>query len=417
MDRKNKRAQQLAQQEQAGMGGAAGGRDGAGKQRAERRNGGDDAQRRGPGMAGMHGQANGSGHVGDGYDSLLAQQPMRSANAGPPGMQRPLVPANLALSHDPAVLFSTDSNGAIHLDGSGPSAGVPLHFGAGGRQPPHLMQHPGGLSMQQPIASSSAFGTSPFNSGSGGVFFSGSHEQGGAGPFASSAGRSYGDGSNGFSRWRSDADGRATDDEDDAEESEEEGDLLINKEDFLPSSLSDLLTPAELSRRRRTQAGFLHAPGQSLPQGMAAGLSRLHALPPPSSAQEPSAGYAGYSFDSNSEQQHFVAPSSVLAQRANPLSLAMSMGRSVSNASLDAHHHQSSYGLSASPGPGMAFRGGSSPLPAEGNGIAIHRASAGGVPQHPGMHRLRTDTVRQQPSPIALPTMGEEVDDGLFELE
>lgn len=187
--------------------------------------------------------------------------------------------------------------------------------------------------------STRAFGSSPFGNS---VFFSGSQDsEGGAGAFARSVGTLGGGGelaprslsarpgsfSGSSLRPRM---GRLGDKNSALQHGEvealEEGDSgdTHNEEDFLPSSLSDLLTPAELERRKRNtasqsvpagaadgQAAFgtgqtvsktssgessapedpresdfdfakrdMHAPGQSLPHGLAAGLSRMHLAAP-----------------------------------------------------------------------------------------------------------------------------------------
>ncbi|CAO1638283.1 unnamed protein product [Sympodiomycopsis kandeliae] len=240
-----------------------------------------------------------------------------------------------------------------------------------------------------------AFGSSPFGQS---VFYSGSQEsEGGVGPFARSVGsaaggRSFGARNGSFSssslrpqmgrldehsRYRGSLDDEAEElaDEDD----EEDGDHF--EEDFLPSSLSDLLTPAELERRKRSAAlgaagrqrtstqsmpaekaeaaaafkagmmdlggrqggawgaqnrttalgdqdvatalpefgsspgsGFSfekrtgHAPGQSLPRGLAAGLSRLH-LAAASGQRQLSSGSTNQGNSSNNNN-HLAIPSS-----------------------------------------------------------------------------------------------------------
>lgn len=206
-------------------------------------------------------------------------------------------------------------------------------------------------------SASRAFGTSPFSHPSGhALFFSGSQDsEGGAGPFARNnrdvfGARSVGRMEDAAKLWGGIHTGSSTQPVV-GNQSEE----IEDAEDFLPSSLSDLLTPAELERRKRSnrlsnsfagnderitvaqsmpshaghafgsslgfgrsaigaerakssnlstgfqqqqlqrqqqghqvtgdeyspfgddrRAGAHHAPGQSLPQGLAAGLSRLH---------------------------------------------------------------------------------------------------------------------------------------------
>lgn len=96
------------------------------------------------------------------------------------------------------------------------------------------------------IPTTNAFGSSPFGQS---VFYSGSQDSEGAGPFARSIPRSSLAASS-FSRLRYSAQGGDGDlAAPDGMHSDEGG-----GEDFLPSSLSDLLTPAELERQRRGRA-------------------------------------------------------------------------------------------------------------------------------------------------------------------
>lgn len=157
--------------------------------------------------------------------------------------------------------------------------------------------------------STRAFGSSPFGQS---VFYSGSQEsEGGAGPFARSAGsaggshfaaRSLGTRNGSFSgsnlrprmsrvderfRHSGGAFGQGATDmeymagDDDVLEDDDEGDDGHNEEDFLPSSLSDLLTPAELERRKRSAAmGAAGRPGaltQSMPAAAADGAAAFQA--------------------------------------------------------------------------------------------------------------------------------------------
>ncbi|PWN53240.1 hypothetical protein IE53DRAFT_366528 [Violaceomyces palustris] len=117
--------------------------------------------------------------------------------------------------------------------------------------------------------SSRAFGTSPFSHPGGhSVFFSGSQDsEGGAGPFARPGGgaashdamfgaRSMGrvDDPKARAKWWNSLGGGGNGFEDD-----EDVDETGSGEDFLPSSLSDLLTPAELERRRRNAREAMHS--------------------------------------------------------------------------------------------------------------------------------------------------------------
>ena len=202
----------------------------------------------------------------------------------------------------------------------------------------NLSGSPAHAHLLEGLPSTRAFGSSPFGSS---VFFSGSQEsEGGTGAFAQSVGTLGGgdlapqslsarSGSFSGSSLRPRM-GRLNEKNAALQrggvEALEEGDSgeTHNEEDFLPSSLSDLLTPAELERRQRNTASQsvpadaadgaaafgvgltvskssrrelatpqdsresdfdfakrdMHAPGQSLPHGLAAGLSRMHLAAP-----------------------------------------------------------------------------------------------------------------------------------------
>lgn len=408
-----------------------------------------------------------------------------------------------------------------------------------------------------------AFGTSPFSHpGSHSVFYS----NGSAGNRLES--EEERPGSLSFATAREDLSaGRHTTEDGEASASGE-----INEEDFLPSSLSDLLTPAELQRRRRsglsttrtpfssstltpqsmpahtattsspwgayhprkaqhleddedslmharqrlaqdkaaaamaasvylqpassslamsnTSAGFLsrrmhrnvsnggqdalqtrqmesyspgaqaalsHAPGQSLPQGLAAGLSRLHLRTDssinvdhgqPERLQGDSRSGLSNSIwnhtnggvigvhsrpGTNHDELGPTAPSSIFAQRA-PIHLAMARsvgGGSVSN-SLDGLHQSSlSTSINGSANvftpyarsPALRSEGGIA-IPAGANasssgneGATITSGSLGNNNKpHPGMHRIRNAGTATG-SPLTLATTGEEVEEPMFELE
>ncbi|SPO23684.1 uncharacterized protein UTRI_03788_B [Ustilago trichophora] len=104
-------------------------------------------------------------------------------------------------------------------------------------------------------SASRAFGTSPFSHPSGhALFFSGSQDsEGGAGPFARSnrdvfGARSVSRMDDAAKLWGGIHAGAAAQPIGGSKDDEE----IEDAEDFLPSSLSDLLTPAELERRRRS---------------------------------------------------------------------------------------------------------------------------------------------------------------------
>ncbi|ETS62080.1 hypothetical protein PaG_03639 [Moesziomyces aphidis] len=381
------------------------------------------------------------------------------------------------------------------------------------------------------------FGSSPFSHPGGhSLFFSGSQDsEGGAGPFARSnrdtfGARSMGRMDDGASLWNgmraasSQSIGRG---ERDVEEIED-------AEDFLPSSLSDLLTPAELERRRRShglsssfagkdervtvaqsmpshagaygsslgfgrsaigaerakasniatgfqqqkqggggldayafrEGGSLsssasrtaahHAPGQSLPQGLAAGLSRMHLRTGGSSDTGLGSGVFGSvggtersafasSFSQSSQPALRVpgsldefalgptAPSSVLPHRS-PLGFAVGGGAAGRLSGSFAERPLN--GAVGSPGSaaGSPF---SPPLSAIGShrqqahgegGIAIpegsaqkHSAAAGArFAPHPATQRLRAGSSAAAPhSPLTLPvvTAEEDEEEAIFELE
>lgn len=256
----------------------------------------------------------------------------------------------------------------------------------------------------------------------------------------------------------------------------------------------------------------LHAPGQSLPQGLAAGLSRLHLEQTsaklqryPSGGGSSSSGGAhtnsGQTAQATARQTPLMhaplsandvrsllgrkssahgsagpsdgydselaptAPGSLLAQRANPLNLAMARsigaqsalgqsydaglhsGPSSSSAQQQQHQHHGPFSSSitsarrgtpgrASPSPATALHaqehhqsanhtGGSAiaipsgALPASPGAQALGVPGAGTAGKHSSLHRVRTGAQSHpaQASPLALPLLGEEVDEPLFELE
>ncbi|KAJ9479477.1 Zinc finger protein LEE1 [Pseudozyma hubeiensis] len=426
-------------------------------------------------------------------------------------------------------------------------------------------------------SASRAFGTSPFSHPSGhALFFSGSQDdEGGAGPFSRGnrdhfGARSTGRMDDAAKAWGGISSG-ATSRPIGGSKVEEE---MEDAEDFLPSSLSDLLTPAELERRRRSNrlsssfagndervtvaqsmpsqaapafgtslgfgrsaigaerakssnlsAGFQqqqqhqgrgedfspfgsgrrasgldsiafregasglstsasrtaahHAPGQSLPQGLAAGLSRLHlrtgrsgepgsrhagagsanvgvgasnadasstaaAFSPQNS--QPSNGAAGGLRVPGSLDEYGLgptAPSSVLPHRS-PLSFAVG---SAGVGGIGGHRLSGSFaerqlgnGTFGSPGSGSVGSPFSPSLSAIGShrvagvgagegGIAIpeggaqkHAAGTGTAryAQHPATHRLRAGSSAAAPhSPLTLPvvTAEEDEEEAIFELE
>ncbi|EPQ27533.1 uncharacterized protein PFL1_05071 [Pseudozyma flocculosa PF-1] len=432
--------------------------------------------------------------------------------------------------------------------------------------------HPGhgGLSLGSPPAAR-AFGTSPFSHPGGhGLFFSGSQDsEGGAGPFARTGrdamfgARSMGriDDAGTKAKWWSSLGGAGPKEEED-DDVDNDG---TGAEDFLPSSLSDLLTPAELERRRRNsqmstslgagaregrvmpqslpaQAGVvlgssfneaglgygrraigaergprdpartgnistgflqrsqgdvddvhgprppgerrfssgldgialnegavasspgraaLHAPGQSLPQGLAAGLSRLHLA----AGRTPDQGNLGVGSGSNighlsanaagSASQHAqpgnprnlgahlngdyelgpTAPSSVLPHRS-PLGMAIGSGSgrlsgafgSPGTIGSGAHFSPSSFGAQR-----RTFGGEPASMESDsakhqhavgagsGVSVAIGTGAGPGRPhQHPGMQRLRPSSSSITPhSPLTLPefTHEEVEEEAIFELE
>ncbi|GAC97580.1 adenylate cyclase fragment [Pseudozyma hubeiensis SY62] len=426
-------------------------------------------------------------------------------------------------------------------------------------------------------SASRAFGTSPFSHPSGhALFFSGSQDdEGGAGPFSRGnrdhfGARSTGRTDDAAKAWGGISSG-ATSRPIGGSRVEEE---MEDAEDFLPSSLSDLLTPAELERRRRSNrlsssfagndervtvaqsmpsqaapafgsslgfgrsaigaerakssnlsAGFqqqqqhhgrgeefspfgsgrptsgldsiafregtsglstsasrtaaYHAPGQSLPQGLAAGLSRLHlrtgrsgdsgsqhvgagiapigggasnadasspaiAFSPQNS--QPSNGAAGGLRVPGSLDDYGLgptAPSSVLPHRS-PLSFAVG---SAGVGGIGGHRLSGSFaerqlgnGTFGSPGSGSV----GSPFSPSLSAIGSHRvagvgAGEGGIAipeggaqkhatgtgtaryaQHPATHRLRAGSSAAAPhSPLTLPvvTAEEDEEEAIFELE
>lgn len=419
-------------------------------------------------------------------------------------------------------------------------------------------------------SASRAFGTSPFGHPSGhSLFFSGSQdEEGGAGPLTRNnrdvfGARSMGRIDDAAKLWGGISAGANAQPIVSSRVEEE----MEDAEDFLPSSLSDLLTPAELERRRRSHrlsssfagndervtvaqsmpsqaahtfgsslgfgrsaigaerakssnlsTGFQqqqqqqqpgknddlspigsgrrisgidsiafresrsglstsasrsaahHAPGQSLPQGLAAGLSRLHLRTGrPGDAGTNLVGGGGYgtigsgatndgAFSQNSQLGNGAsgglrvpgsldeyglgptAPSSVLPHRS-PLSFAVGSatgGMSGSRLSGSFAERQLGNGTFGSPGSGSVGSPFSPPLSAIGShraagvgegGIAIpdgdsqmHASAMGGIryAQHPATQRLRAGSSAAAPhSPLTLPvvTAEEDEEEAIFELE
>ena len=316
---------------------------------------------------------------------------------------------------------------------------------------------------------SRAFGTSPFSQG-GHVFFSGSQ---GSDADAAVYGQQQ---LQKRAHFRPD---------------EEEG---MDEADFLPSSLSDLLTPEELERRQRasrgaqslpasaglektfwpsdmhnaglredaqfndqetllqlptstaapgrTSIGFgvesgssfvqnvnpllqsysrasraalgQHAPGQSLPRGLAAGLSRLHyQRPEESAAAQPIPGIQAAPLSRNLDDLAPIAPSSVLPHRhalypgdkVSPRNSGLVFGTSPYSAALQ---RQNSTGVPIPPTQGTP---GNAPMPQMS-------------PSKSAVNRLRAESIKGAParapgSPLATPAIsaGEDDEETIFQLE
>ncbi|CAO1616470.1 unnamed protein product [Parajaminaea phylloscopi] len=393
---------------------------------------------------------------------------------------------------------------------------------------------------------SAAFGSSPFGQS---VFYSTSQEdaEGGAGRFMRRG--SHRDGSFGSSRLRPSmaSVGQARQSEGIDEEVLVEGDEdEHNEEDFLPSSLSDLLTPAELQRRRRSvlsgvsgmqktadsmatqsmpaeagegSAGLRsalcslsggdtslappkekpwsryvldepgdysrrpyggvgsrhaigtpaetlpsHAPGQSLPQGLAAGLSRLHmeasqqpsadakstwasngsangnglashrhALNRPSLLANASTGAASSASPAHSLSSSFrmlgpvgsrhvdelgpIAPSSILPHRTGGLSSRFASSMSSSPLG-DVQWTGSLNAPGAAQGSPSMLAVGSPPAVRVSGPAGIAISSAPRAKQHPGLNRA-TPSMPAGGSPLSLAPAKEEEEgeEGVFELE
>ncbi|SPC65941.1 uncharacterized protein UHOD_04699 [Ustilago sp. UG-2017b] len=421
-------------------------------------------------------------------------------------------------------------------------------------------------------SASRAFGTSPFSHPSGhALFFSGSQDsEGGAGPFARNnrdvfGARSMGRMDDAAKLWGgipASAGGPSSAQPIGGSKEEEE---IEDAEDFLPSSLSDLLTPAELERRRcsnrlsssfagdseritvaqsmpshaggafGTSLGFArsaigaervkpsnlstgfaqqqqhqmqqqgaqdyspfstssgrrtsgldsiafresssglptsasrtaahHAPGQSLPQGLAAGLSRLHLRTGRTAADGSSGNLASGGFGSigpavsndalsvgggvfatgsftqagnsglrvpGSLDDYGLgptAPSSVLSHRS-PLSFAANPSPSAGGSRLSSSFSDRNGGsVAGSPFSPPMNAIGSHRTAGEGGkgGIAIPEVGAGqkqvgvgGYAQHPATQRLRAGSSAAAPhSPLTLPvvTAEEDGEEAIFELE
>lgn len=269
MDRKNKRAAQQAQNGK-GNGNAAGGGGGGGnrKERHDREDAQWEQQARDQ-QAAMQQQA-GPSHFGAGghrdHDFPFGL---------PDDMMAPAGSSNFNHLHQAQDLSYPQYNGNANRDSSSslhralnsndvntsPSSQRPVSVPRGSTTTPgrSTAMDRGRVSMDNgvPVGSPSAFGTSPFSHPGGhSLFFSGSQDSESTGPFARMASqniaRSMGqfEDSQARARWYGASRG--------GKEQEESGDL--NEEDFVPSSLSDLLTPAELERRGRSSRNGAPAP-------------------------------------------------------------------------------------------------------------------------------------------------------------
>lgn len=184
-------------------------------------------------------------------------------------------------------------------------------------------------------------------------------------------------------------------------------------------------TPNELdSYSPGAQAIMTHAPGQSLPQGLAAGLSRLHIRTDAKDdfrrsqhVSDNGTNVGAIGTRSNVDELGPIAPSSVLGARYTPLLSTRSSAYSVSTSidaptgSWQASPHRGTEGGIAIPiSPSSIEKPLGSRLVSHGPSSAKH--------QHPGVNRVRTATPSAVgSSPLALPTSGGEVDDAIFELE
>ncbi|KAJ8480843.1 hypothetical protein ONZ45_g15515 [Pleurotus djamor] len=104
-----------------------------------------------------------------------------------------------------------------------------------------------------------------------------------------------------------------------------------------------------------TRALQTHAPGQSLPQGLAAGYSRIHALPPPKPIVSPGSSTGGLGMS--------VSPG-VRAEWAtldNPVSAGMGMGIGVGAYETYLSQQQASYLAARGPPPGLGISPGRHP--------------------------------------------------------
>lgn len=500
MDRKNKRAAQQAQNGKANANGASGGGSGGGnrKDKNDREDPQWEQQSRDQ-LAAMQQQQSSTNHFGAGGhrdhdfpfglpDDMMA--PTGSSNFSHlnqvPDQNYPRYSGSgnrEASSSLHRTMLSNDVN-------SSASSQRPVSVPRGANTTPGrgTAMDRGRVSVDNgaPIGSPSAFGTSPFSHPGGhSLFFSGSQDSESTGPFARMASQNFARSMSQFedsqarARWYGASRG--------GKDQEELGAGDLNEEDFVPSSLSDLLTPAELERRSRSSrtgalppqpttsssmpaqgggqgslwelnlrtngpdggaaaedafstsnrsAAFLsngrnyddyfnpvrdgnadprtettgiavgssqlggqafspgsraalhHAPGQSLPQGLAAGLSRLHlgttsggvadamrnangssalgsnsllpisgnqAISRPSSGMRKDSFGAGTNGTAAYDELGPIAPSSVLPHRPSPLSLAA------------ARSHSNSYGQNFSNSGANNNHSGSSPFSATGS--------------------------------------------------
>lgn len=203
-------------------------------------------------------------------------------------------------------------------------------------------------------------------------------------------------------------------------------------------------------------AALSHAPGQSLPQGLASGLSGLHMRPDQARGAEgigrggrhqgefrhlSSLHHNGLMMGGARDELGPTAPSSIFAQKA-PLhfGVGQSVGVSSASTSLDALHHNSNHATPLSlsmNGSGQVLSPyAQSPAHRAEGGIAIpsnsdvnelaksihhihsnHKKAVTGQ-GHFGKQRVRNSgAVVAAGSPITLPTTGEEVEEPIFELE
>ena len=175
-----------------------------------------------------------------------------------------------------------------------------------------------------------------------------------------------------------------------------------------------------------TRALQAHAPGQSLPQGLAAGYSRIHALPPPPSLASPG---SGSTFGSGTPPADGYTPSSGPyggwkgAGSPPPTSGSGSGGGSGSTSGLDSMFSRLSYSAVAT-----AARGPGSQGPNNGNGVGtgggshasgINNGNNVNISSPPGLQRNASGGRYQQHplSPLSGPVVTPDDDDELFSMD